>query len=168
MSSKDDLIKELRLAIIVGDEERAREAAKRCLEAGVDPMEAVEHGLRDGLRIVGEKFERLEVFLPEMMMAARAASRVPGVARPYLPGTGEARKVTATTGPVKGGVHDIGKNIVATILERAGFRVVDLCTDVLAERSVRAVNESGAAVGVSALLSAALPRLEQTVREIIR
>lgn len=116
---------------------------------------------------LGRRFERGDCYLPEMM-AARAASRVPGVVRPYLPGTGEARKVTATTGPVKGGVHDIGKNIVATILERAGFRVVDLCTDVPAERSVRAVNESGAAVGVSALLSAALPRLEQTVREIIR
>ena len=74
-----DLIKELQLAIIEGDEEGAKKAAEACLEAGVDPMQAVEKGLRGGLRIVEQKFERLEVFLPEMMMAADAGNAVMAV-----------------------------------------------------------------------------------------
>lgn len=75
MTHKSDLLAKLQRAIMDGDEEQAREAAQECLDAGIPPIEAVEAGLRDGLRIIGEQFKRLEVFLPEMIMAADASGR---------------------------------------------------------------------------------------------
>ena len=160
MSSKDDLIKELRLAIIVGDEERAREAAKRCLEAGVDPMEAVEHGLRDGLRIVGEKFERLEVFLPEMMMAADAGNAVMEVLEPAIAKSGQQAESPGTVviGTAKGDIHSIGKNILAMLLRLAGFQVHDLGEDVAATTFLEEARKHEAdIIAISALMTSTMP-----------
>jgi methanogenic corrinoid protein MtbC1 len=95
-------------------------------------MKAVEHGLRKGLRIVGEKFERLEIFLPEMMLAAKAADAVKEILEPALR---ERSQVTESPGIVvlgtaKGDIHTIGKDILGMLLRLAGFEVVDLGTDV--------------------------------------
>ena len=160
MNDKSELIEELQLAIIDGDEERAREAAKRCLEAGVDPMEAVEHGLRDGLRIVGEKFERLEVFLPEMMMAADAGNAVMEVLEPAMAKSGQQAESPGTVviGTAKGDIHSIGKNILAMLLRLAGFEVHDLGEDVAAITFLEEARKHKAdIVAISALMTSTMP-----------
>ena len=134
MTDKSDLLSKLQVAIMEGDEEEARQAAQRCLEAGISPMAAVETGLRDGLRIVGEKFERLEVFLPEMIMAAEAGNAAMEVLGPALAAAGQTATSPGTViiGTAKGDIHTIGKNILAMLLKLAGFKVHDLGEDVAA------------------------------------
>ena len=158
--AKNDLIEELRLSIEEGDDERAREAAKACLEAGVSPMEAVEQGLREGLRIVGERFERLEAFLPEMMMASDAGNAVMEVLEPALVECGKQAEVTGTVvvGSAKGDIHSIGKNIVVMLLKLAGFTVHDVGENVAATTFVEEARKRKAdIIAISALMTSTMP-----------
>ena len=160
MTDKQDLIDELQLAIIEGDEERAKNAAEACLEAGVDPMKAVEKGLRDGLRIVGQKFEKLEVFLPEMMMAADAGNVVMEVLEPALMASGQQAESPGTVliGTAKGDIHTIGKNILAMLLRLAGFVVHDLGEDVAATTFLEEARKLRAdIIAISALMTSTMP-----------
>ena len=160
MTDKQDLIDELQLAIIEGDEERAKNAAEACLEAGVDPMKAVEKGLRDGLRIVGQKFEKLEVFLPEMMMAADAGNVVMEVLEPALKASGQQAESPGTVliGTAKGDIHTIGKNILAMLLRLAGFVVHDLGEDVAATTFLEEARKLRAdIIAISALMTSTMP-----------
>jgi corrinoid protein of di/trimethylamine methyltransferase len=160
MTDKNDLIKELQLAIVDGDQERAKKAAEVCLEAGVDPMKAVEHGLRDGLRIVGQKFERLEVFLPEMIMAADAGNAVMEVLEPAIAESGQQAESPGTVviGTAKGDIHTIGKNILAMLLRLAGFKVHDLGEDVAATTFLEEARRLKAdVIAISALMTSTMP-----------
>ena len=167
MTGTDDLIKELRLAIIEGDEEQAKKAAEACLEAGVPPMQAVEQGLRDGLRIVGQKFEKLEVFLPEMMMAADAGNAVMAVLEPAIKESGQQAESPGTVliGTARGDIHTIGKNILAMLLRLAGFEVHDLGEDVAATTFLEEARKLNAdIIAISALMTSTMPGQRDVVR----
>jgi len=156
----NEFIKEVRLAIEDGDVERAREAAEACLAAGVSPMEAVEYGLREGLRIVGERFERLEAFLPEMMMASDAGNAVMDVLEPAILELGKKTEATGTVliGTAKGDIHTIGKNIVMMLLKLAGFKVKDVGEDVAATTFVEEARKAKVdIIAVSALMTSTMP-----------
>jgi corrinoid protein of di/trimethylamine methyltransferase len=158
--AKNDALKELRLFIEQGDEEGARQAAEAWLEAGGDPMKAVEHGLREALRTVGEKFERLEVFLPEMMMAADAGTAVMGVLEPAIAEAGRHAESPGTVviGTAKGDIHTIGKNILAMLLRLAGFEVHDLGEDVPATAFLEESRKLNAdIIAISALMTSTMP-----------
>lgn len=160
MTDKSDLIKELQLTIIEGDEERAKKAAEACLEAGVPPMQVVKQGLRDGLRIVGQKFERLEVFLPEMMMAADAGNAVMTVLEPAIKASGKQAESPGTVliGTARGDIHTIGKDILAMLLRLAGFEVHDLGEDVAATTFLEAARKLKAdIIAISALMTSTMP-----------
>ncbi len=160
MTDKSGLIKKLQLAVIEGDEEGAKKAAEACLEAGVDPMKAVEQGLRDGLRIVGQKFERLEVFLPEMMMAADAGNVVMQVLEPAIKASGQQAESPGKVliGTAKGDIHTIGKNILAMLLRLAGFDVHDLGEDVAATTFLEEARKLKAdIIAISALMTSTMP-----------
>ncbi len=155
-----DLIKKLQLAIIEGDEEQAKKAAEACLEAGVDPMKAVEKGLRDGLRIVGQRFEQLEVFLPEMMMAADAGNAVMEVLEPAIRASGQQAESPGTVliGTARGDIHTIGKNILAMLLRLAGFEVHDLGEDVAATTFLEEARKLKVdIIAISALMTSTMP-----------
>ena len=128
MSNKSDLLAELQLAVIEGNQEEARQAAQRCLDAGIPPLAAMETGLREGLRIVGEQFERLEVYLPEMIMAADAASGVREVLEPAIASAGQETSSPGTViiGTAKADIHTIGKDILTMLLRLAGFHLPDI------------------------------------------
>jgi corrinoid protein of di/trimethylamine methyltransferase len=153
-------LEEMRLAIEAGETERAKRAAAAYVEAGHDPMKAVEHGLRKGLRIVGERFERLEIFLPEMMLSAKAADAVKKILEPALQ---ERSQVTESPGTVvlgtaKGDIHTIGKDILGMLLRLAGFEVVDLGTDVSASAFYEEAKKVTAdIIAVSALMTSTMP-----------
>jgi 5-methyltetrahydrofolate--homocysteine methyltransferase len=154
-------------AILQGMAALAEGEARRIISGEGKVDDVVNHCLVPAMEEVGRRFEVGQVYLPEMIMSARAATRVLEVLRPYFPGSGEMRGVTVVLGTVKNDVHDIGKNIVSTVMEGAGFQVVDLGTDVAPEQFISAVKESrAAAVGISALLSTTLSLMDETVRKI--
>lgn len=141
-----DVLETLRQAVISYDEEAAEMAAKRALEMKMDPHRAVMEGLTPGIKEMGERFEKGEAFLPELIMAADAMSAAVKIlekemSKEALAGTKKSRIVLGT---VKGDIHNIGKNIVGIMLRTAGYDVVDLGVDVEASKFVEEAEKSGA------------------------
>ena len=165
----DALYEALRAAIVEGNADGATAITAEALGSGLDPFEILDRGLTSSLRQVGSCWEKGEMYLPEMMLAAEAVKAGITVLKPRLAAAGpsiggaEAQPV-CVMGTVRGDIHDIGKNIVATLLEASGFLVVDLGTDVEASRFVEAMREHGAALlGMSALLTSTMPAMREVV-----
>ncbi|MBI5395458.1 MAG: corrinoid protein [Verrucomicrobia bacterium] len=151
-------------AIVKGNRNEATRLTKALLEAGMKPLDIVEKGLVPGMATVGEKFKRNEVFVPEMLIAARAMKEAMAMLEPLLAKAGIKPKYTAVIGTVQGDLHDIGKNLVAMMWKGANIAVVDLGSNVPAEKFINAAKESNAdIVGLSALLTTTMPAMKETV-----
>ncbi len=151
-----ETLKRLQETVILGEPGEARELAAQALEAGVAPLTAIEEALNPGMRVVGDRFERGEYFIPDLVMAAEAMKGAMAVFEPALMARREQRHVPGIVviGTVDGDIHEIGKSLVATMLSAAGFQVYDLGVDVPASEFVERVQETGAnVVGLSALLT---------------
>ncbi len=136
--------------------------AEIAAETGID--EILNTGLIGAMDIVGKKFSDGELFVPEMLMAAQAMKAGLEVLKPHLSGEAAVSKGTIVIGTVKGDLHDIGKNLVAMMMEGAGFDVVDLGVDIDAEKFVKAaVEHSAGVVALSALLTTTMPAMEATI-----
>ena len=160
MTNKSDLLTELQGAIIDGDGERAKAAAQNCLDNGISPTETVETGLRDGLRIVGEKFEKLELWLPEMILAAEAGNEAMKVLEPAIVASDQqlTSPGTVIVGAAKGDIHTIGKNILIMLLKLAGFEVYDLGEDVSATTFLEQTRKLNAdIIAISSLMTSTMP-----------
>jgi len=168
MLNTDEILSRLFQSVIEGDADAAVSSAKMAIESGVDPLIAIEEGLSRGVKEVGERFGRGEVFLPELIMAAEAMKEGMKVIMPYVP-KGKERKSLGRViiGTVKGDLHDIGKSIVAAMFEAADFEVFNLGVDVLAETFVEKVKELRPdIVGLSALLTTTLPEMERVINAL--
>jgi len=131
--------------------------AKETIEKGVDPVKAIENGLSKGARIIGDKFERLEIFLPELLIAADAMKAGLDILLAKIPKDKTLRKGTVVCGTVKGDIHEIGKKIVAALLRANGFEVYDLGADVPTSKFIEEAGKVGAdIIGLSALMSSTL------------
>lgn len=160
---------ELTNAIQTYDPDAVRNVTEKALAAGVDPLDAVEKGLSKGIRIVGEKFGRGEIFLPHLMMAAECMKAGVEVLEPELLKLKKEVKSLGKVviGTVAGDIHDIGKSIVATMLMAAGFEVFDLGVDVPVDEFVGKTREVGAdVVCMSALLSTTMPVQRQVIEAL--
>jgi 5-methyltetrahydrofolate--homocysteine methyltransferase len=154
-------------AVLTFNKAAAAEGVKAELAAGTDISIILDQGLIGALDVVGKKFSEGEMFVPEMLQAARAMKAGLEVLKPYLSSESIASKGTIIIGTVKGDLHDIGKNLVAMMMEGAGFNVVDLGVDVDADKFVKAASEHNADVlGLSALLTTTMPAMENTVAAI--
>jgi 5-methyltetrahydrofolate--homocysteine methyltransferase len=154
-------------AVLTFNKAAAAEGVKAELAAGTDISIILDQGLIGALDVVGKKFSEGEMFVPEMLQAARAMKAGLEVLKPYLSSESIASKGTVIIGTVKGDLHDIGKNLVAMMMEGAGFNVVDLGVDVDADKFVKAASEHNADVlGLSALLTTTMPAMENTVTAI--
>jgi 5-methyltetrahydrofolate--homocysteine methyltransferase len=154
-------------AVLTFNRAAAAEGVKAELAAGTDISIILDQGLIGALDVVGKKFSEGEMFVPEMLQAARAMKAGLEVLKPYLSSESIASKGTVIIGTVKGDLHDIGKNLVAMMMEGAGFSVVDLGVDVDADKFVKAASEHNADVlGLSALLTTTMPAMEDTVAAI--
>jgi 5-methyltetrahydrofolate--homocysteine methyltransferase len=154
-------------AVIRGNRNEAKRLTQALLDAGMTPLDIVEKGLVPGMATVGEKFKNCEVFVPEMLIAARAMKEAMGMLEPLLAQAGIKPKYTAVIGTVQGDLHDIGKNLVAMMWKGANFGVVDLGTNVPPEKFVAAAKEHNAQlVGLSALLTTTMPSMKTTVQAI--
>lgn len=145
----------------------AAELVKRALDMGIAPDDVLGKGLVIGMGRVGQKFSENKVFVPDLLMAAKAMSSGMALLKPFFESGQAHHKGTFVVGTVQGDLHDIGKNLVAMVIEGGGWKVVDLGVDVSAEKFLNAVKESGATVvGLSALLTTTMVNMEKTVKLI--
>ncbi len=160
-------LKALNEAIVKGDRAEARRLTEALLAEGCAPQRIVEEGLVPGMATIGERFKCNEVFVPEMLIAARAMKESMALLEPLLVKAGIKPKYTAVIGTVQGDLHDIGKNLVAMMWKGANFNVIDLGVNVPAERFVAAVREHQAhLVGLSALLTTTMPAMKSVVQAV--
>ena len=165
-----DLLEEMAKAVIEGEEEEAVSLAKKALSMGMNPTEAIEKGFGEGMREVGRLFEKLEIFLPQVILSADAMTAGVEIFRNEMAARGgEAPRKTVLLGTIQGDVHDIGKNIIKIMLETNGFKVYDLGRDVPVSQFVDKVRElSPDIVGVSALMTTTMvhmPKLIEALKE---
>jgi corrinoid protein of di/trimethylamine methyltransferase len=165
-TDKQTLLDELQQAVIEGDGERAKAAAQKCLDAGIPPLEAVEFGLRDALKIVGEKFETLELFLPDMILSAEAGNEIMKVLEPAIGASNlqASSPGTVLIGAAKGDIHTIGKNILVMLFKLAGFKVHDLGEDVSGTTFLEEARKTNAdIIAISALMTSTMPGQREVV-----
>jgi len=136
MPKKDQLLDGLERAVVSGKKEDAIRIAGEAMSAGLQPLDAIDHGLIRGMTLVGERYAAHKIFLPQVMLAAEAMNGALDIILPRMPAENAAKKGEIIIGVVEGDVHDIGKNIVKTMLGAAGFTVHDLGRDVSVERFV--------------------------------
>ncbi len=152
----DEIFAAMRQSVIDGDAVAAASLAEAALANGVPPLDAIEMGFVPGLSHVGEQFGLGELFLPDMMLAARAMQKAIAILEPEMARQSAVRNVVGRVviGTVKGDIHEIGKNLVGMMLSTSGFEVHDLGVDVAPDRFVEAAREHNAdIIGVSALLT---------------
>ncbi len=154
-------------AIIKGDQNTALEVTKEALAENTPAKAVLEDGLIAGMNIIGARFKKNEVYIPEVLIAARAMKTAMEVLEPELAKQGVKPVGRFIIGTVQGDLHDIGKNLVAMMMKGAGFEVVDIGIDVPAEKFVEQVKATGIKlVGMSALLTTTMPSMEKTVKAI--
>ena len=167
--SEAEIIEGLKKAVLNYDVEAAAELAKKAVDAGIDPVKAIEEGLAAGIREVGEKFGRKEIFLPELIMAAETMNSGLKVLEPEIKKRKTERKSMGKVliGTVAGDIHDIGKTIVAAMLTANGFEVIDLGVDVPTETFVEKVKEHQPQIlALSALLTTSMPMQKEVIEAL--
>jgi 5-methyltetrahydrofolate--homocysteine methyltransferase len=157
-------LKPLYDAILTGDAKLAKSATEAALAAGVEPMNLVQEAMMPAMDEVGRRFERNEYFVPELLLAARAMKAALELIRPLLAASGVEPVGRVAIGTVKGDLHDIGKNLVAAMLEGGGYEVIDLGVNVDPQKFVAAVKDKNARiVALSALLTTTMPAMRTTI-----
>ena len=145
----------------------ADELARQALDAGIAPQDVLSKALIVGMQRVGERFRNKEIFVPDVLMSAKAMSAAMEHLRPFFTSDALRHKGTVVMGTVAGDLHDIGKKLVAMIVEGAGWEVVDLGVDVPAEKFLKAVEQHpGCAVGLSALLTTTMVNMGAVIKQI--
>ncbi len=160
-------LKALADAVIKGDQSTAVEITKSALEEGTAAKNVLEEGLIAGMDVVGASFKNNEIYIPEVLIAARAMKMAMEFLEPELIKAGVKPVGKFLIATVQGDLHDIGKNLVAMMLKGAGFEVIDLGVDVGPEKFVEQVKAKGVhLVGLSALLTTTMPGMEKTIKAL--
>jgi 5-methyltetrahydrofolate--homocysteine methyltransferase len=160
------LLDELRDAVVSGQAKVAVAKVTEGLEEGIPAATLLQDGLIKAMGQVGDLYEQGDFYVPEMLVAANAMTEALVVLKPHLVSEGAPAGSTVAIGTVKGDLHDIGKNLVAMMLQGAGFQIVDLGVDVSGERFVQAIREGADVVGMSALLTTTMVEMEQNIAAI--
>ncbi len=158
-------IEEIFTAIETGKAKIIVDLVQSAIDEGLDPMEILNHGMVDAMTLIGERFSRGEAFVPEMLISARTMKKGVEVLKPHLAKDAASSFGTAVIGTVQGDMHDIGKNLVAMMIESAGFEVIDLEVDVPLERFVEAIatHPNVRIVALSTLLTTTMPAMKRIV-----
>ena len=160
-------LKALADAVIKGDQATAVEVTKAAIGEGMAAKQVLDEGLIAGMDVVGAAFKKNEVYIPEVLIAARAMKMAMEVLEPELAKAGVEPIGKLVIGTVQGDLHDIGKNLVAMMLKGAGFEVIDLGVDVPPEKFIEGVKANNAQiVGMSALLTTTMPGMEKTIKAL--
>lgn len=160
-----DILEQIAKELFAGNAKAVSELTQRALEEGLSPQEVLNGGLIKGMNVVGEKFKANEIYVPEVLIAARAMKAGMEILRPKLIETGVEPVAKFVIGTVKGDLHDIGKNLVAMMMEGAGFEVIDLGIDVPSEKFIQAIKEhKPQLVGMSALLTTTMIQIRENLK----
>ena len=160
-------VKAISEALQRGQADKVRELVQGAINEGVPVKNILENGLIAGMAVIGDKFKRNEVYVPEVLIAARAMNQGMALLEPLLAKSGIKPRGTVIIGTVKGDLHDIGKNLVGMMLKGGGFRIVDLGIDVDPAKYVEtAKRERAELIGLSALLTTTMPRMEDVIKAV--
>ena len=159
-----DLLQQIADSVVRGRDQQTVELTQRVIDLDTSPKQILDAGLIAGMNVVGERFKLHEIFLPDVLLAARAMCAGMDLLKPLLIKDGVPMIGTVVIGSVQGDLHDIGKNLVGIMLKGAGFEIVDLGNDVAPETFVSAAKEHRASViGMSALLTTTMPVMRKVV-----
>ena len=151
-------------AVLAGDAKATRDITEEALREGVDPVKLVNQFMIPAMDEVGRRFECSEYFVPELLLSARAMKGALEIIRPLLAAQGAEPLARVVIGTVKGDLHDIGKNLVAALLEGGGFEVIDLGVNVSPEKFIATIREKNAhIIAMSALLTTTMPAMKTTI-----
>jgi len=154
-------------AVIKGDIKTAKEETLKAVDAGQNAQNILDQGLIEAMNVVGDKFSKGAIFVPQMLRSAKTMQECVEVLKPHFQEIAMTTKGNIVLGTVKGDLHDIGKNLVGMMLEGAGFNVIDLGVDVAPEVFVDKIKEKKADVlGMSALLSTTMPSMSLTIKAL--
>ncbi len=160
-----DLFEEISVTLQAGKAKAVEELVQKALDGGVPVRDILEKGLLAGMGVVGEKFRNNEVFVPEVLVAARAMNKGVALLKPHFAASGVASRGRVCIGTVQGDLHDIGKNLVKMMLEGKSFEVIDLGTDVAPDAFIRAAKEQGCRIlCLSALLTTTMGGMAEVVK----
>lgn len=160
----NEILNEISTYLQAGKGAKVKELVALAIEEGIAPQEILENGLLAGMDIIGAKFKEDKVFVPEVLVAARAMNKGIEVLRPHLSEEGVTEKGIVILGTVEGDLHDIGKNLVKMMMEGKGLKVIDLGIDVPAQNFVQAAIENKAnIIACSALLTTTMPMMKAVV-----
>ncbi|SMB90514.1 methyltransferase cognate corrinoid proteins [Thermanaeromonas toyohensis ToBE] len=163
MRSKKEILQDLKNAVVELDEEKAIQVAREAIAAHIDAYEAIMEGLVAGMDVVGDKYEKGEYFIPEVLLASDAMNAALSILKPYLPKE-HTNPYKVVIGVVQGDTHDIGKNIVKIMLEAGGFQVIDLGRDVPLECFIEKAEETGAhIIAMSTLMSTTMDGMKEVI-----
>jgi len=159
-----ETLKEIAAALERGDDAAVRQHTESAIGAGLAPGSILNEGLLGGMTVVGERFRTHEIFLPEVLLAARAMYAGLGLLKPLLVKEGIPMAGKVVIGTIRGDLHDIGKNLVGIMLQGAGFEVIDLGKDVAPARFVEtAIGQGAPVIGMSALLTTTMVGMKEVV-----
>lgn len=159
-----EILNDISTLLQQGRAPKVKEKVQEALDQGISAKDILEEGLLSGMSVIGEKFKNNEVYVPEVLIAARAMNAGVALLKPYLVDAGVEAKGTVVIGTVKGDLHDIGKNLVKMMMEGKGLNVVDLGVDVSAEQFVSAAKENNAdIIACSALLTTTMTEMKNVV-----
>lgn len=167
--NKQEILEQLAKAVVEGDKNSARENAQAAVDEGLDPLEAVDRGLSKGMEVVGANFESGESFLPELLMAADSFNTAMEILNPLIEANKQkiSKLGTALLATVKGDMHNIGKNIVATVLETNGFEVVDIGIDQSTLNIIEAAQKHKADfIGLSSVMTTTMPYQKEVIETL--
>lgn len=157
-------LNEISRALQAGKAKQVKLLVQQAIDDGLDAQSILEQGLLSGMAVIGEKFKNNEVFVPEVLVAARAMNQGAALLKPILAASGTKAAGRACIGTVRGDLHDIGKNLVRMMLESKGLEVIDLGTDVAPETFVRtAIDSDCQIICCSALLTTTMPAMREVV-----
>ena len=159
---------EIKKSVFEGQVEKPKDLATSMVQSGENPLSIINDGLIAGMNEVGVRFKAGDMFVPEVIMSAKAMSAGVEAVKPFIKGDEIKTPGVVVIGTVKGDLHDIGKNLVCMILESAGFKVIDIGVDNSAEQFIEAVKEhQPKIVGMSALLTTTMPAMKETIDAFI-
>jgi 5-methyltetrahydrofolate--homocysteine methyltransferase len=163
----EELLERMANALIAGNQDEVIELTQKALDKGAEAKEILDKGLLTGMDVVGKRFKAGDLFIPEVLLCARCMHGAMDILKPLLSESDASGVGTYVIGTVEGDLHDIGKNLVSMMLQGAGFKVVDLGTNITAAQFVDAVKEhKPKIIGMSALLTTTMPKMEETIQAL--
>jgi len=163
----DEILEKMASALIAGKEDDVKSLTQQALDNDIVAREILDNGLLAGMDVVGKRFKAGDMFIPEVLLCARTMHGAMDILKPFLSEGDAAGAGKVVIGTVEGDLHDIGKNLVAMMLQGAGFKVVDLGTNIKPQDFVAAVKEhEPQIVGMSALLTTTMPKMEETIEAL--